>query len=157
MRQLVIGVAVAALVAGAGCGSSSSGDVQSRLQGSWSSCLAEASTSRQTRMVFSGSSYTTTSTTYGNATCSGTGAVENASSGTISVGGSVKAGLGASTVTAHLVDVAFAGGAAYDIFSIDTASAPDRLYLGDSSGTKDGSAPALRPTTIDEAFHLSRQ
>ncbi len=74
--------------------------------------------------------------------------------GTFTVGSAVNATFVAATVTAYPIDLTFSGVSFYDLAYI----APNgRLYLGDSSGTNDGSSPATRPIALSTSVEFVKR
>lgn len=127
-------------------------------QGTWVSCHAFATSSDETVLVISGTSYTVTLKFHDDTTCADAGSPIVSDAGTLTFGSAVPANLNGSLVTAYQLDVnGSASGAFYDLGYVDVNSTPDRLYFGDISGANDGSTPALRPIALDGSFFLNRQ
>ncbi|HET6410452.1 MAG TPA: hypothetical protein VFG53_00185 [Anaeromyxobacter sp.] len=151
-----------ALACGSG-GGGSGGSFQDELQGSWKGCVpVNASTSTSVTFVISGTTFTATPTGFGTPDCSGVGLQAPAQSGTLSIGSPVNVQLNGQTVSAYEVDQtitsppAFAG-TTYNLAYVDTTFTPNRLYLGDTSGTNDGHDAAHRPTALATALYFAKQ
>ncbi len=81
--------------------------------------------------------------------CDGDGTSDAPVALTGTYGDQVSAGLGAADVLATKVDITLAGSETfYTLLYRDTAAIPEALHLGDDSGTRDGSTPALRPLDL---------
>jgi hypothetical protein len=134
------------------------GSFQDALQGSWAECKDGGSgASNQDTLTFSGLNLAVTSLSFPNATCEGAGTPSGGATGVIVIGYTATAALGSSTVTATQLDLVIGGVTTYQIGYVDQAATPDRLYLGDTTGTNDGSSPATRPTALDAGRFLSKQ
>ena len=139
---------------GGGGGDEGRAAFQAALQGSWNGCVPlGANSSTAVTFVISDLNFSVTPVGYGTPDCTGQGQQLPVQSGTIKIGSPVTAQLNAQSVTAYQVDQtitspANAAGTTYTLAYVDAASAPNRLYMGDTSGANDGSTAAKRPTTL---------
>ncbi|HSN14082.1 MAG TPA: hypothetical protein VLT61_05580 [Anaeromyxobacteraceae bacterium] len=130
---------------------------EAQLQGSWGHCKTGATDSTNDVLTFSELRITVTSTSYATGDCSGTGTPNGEKSGTIAIGASVTANLGATPVTATQIDLSIGSDPTkYQIGWVDTASTPNRLHFGDDSGANDGTSAGKRPTVLSEVQVLER-
>ena len=126
------------------------------LQGTWSACSFTGASYQAETLVVSGLNATRSVTDFGalDSTCSGSGTPVFSIPGTFTVGSAVNATFVAATVTAYPIDLTFSGVSFYDLAYI----APNgRLYLGDSSGTNDGSSPATRPIALSTSVEFVKR
>jgi hypothetical protein len=129
--------------------------VSHAFDGTWAVCRNELADYREILSI-DGSSVSVDFIEYatGDLSCDGDGAAGTPQVATAVFGGPVTAGLGAGTVQATKVDVALPGPPPeifYTLLYRDTTATPDVVYLGDDSGTLDGSTPALRPVDLQDA------
>lgn len=166
-RLMRILAATAVLVTASACGGSSSdgggggSGLEASLQGTWvAPCqVFGATASERSTIVFSGLNFTSTFRTYANSTCTGTGTVQETSTGSFVVGSTVTVTLGSTPVTAYQISGTssdFPGETFYDLAYVDTAATPDRFYMGDTSGVNDGTTAAKRPTALDTSIYLEK-
>jgi hypothetical protein len=157
----VLAVAAALVMASACGGGSSGGDpaasFRAAIQGTWYTCQSTGTSYEKISLTVNGSAFTEAITSYTAAACTGTGTPMGSGTGTIVIGSSVTANLGAVSVTAWQINPTFGGTTSYDLAYIDAGVTPNRLYLGDSSGVNDGTTAAKRPTALDPTFFLLKQ
>jgi hypothetical protein len=157
-RFLVVCAAAALAACGGGGDGGGARAVQAAMQGTWVGCDGGGGISFQSTYTIVGDTYTQSVRTYANDTCTGTGINAGSETATFTIGAAVTTTVGGAPVTAHEATIDSASlGVYYDLVYVDTAATPDRLYFGDPIAGHDGSTPALRPTTLDEAFVLTKQ
>ncbi len=123
------------------------------IQGSWASCQGSYYGDVKERLSFSGESWSGLDTLHSSydGSCSGSVVDTFSFGGSFTVGGAVPAQLGVNTVTAHATNLVASYPASvtlYTLLYVDAASTPDVLYIGDSSGARDGTTPANRPVSL---------
>jgi hypothetical protein len=160
--------ASAALLAPTAGGSSSNNDPSDspflpQIQGTWSSNACEGpygGTYQRVGLVIVGMDVVVAVGSFLAADCSGSAVATTTGSGTLTIGSTVTASLGAAAVTAYQYKVtASVGGSTKSIYLLGYVDArtPRRLYMGDQGGANDGTTPALRPTTLDAAIWFTKQ
>jgi len=145
-----------------GCGGSGpepepgSGGRLSALEGAWTtSCLSEEfGLSTESKVVFSGSSYSAEKKSYNNASCS---VIDDdlyiyTTSGTFSTGSQITTSSGLNAAELNLIQLKKEGididQKWYDIYRINEG----KLYFGDTEGSNDGRSIANRPVDLDFTF-----
>jgi hypothetical protein len=169
--------ALVAVLTTAACGSSSDTNtcntgspIYASAQGTWAMCAPTGNTtSMKNTITVSGCGATILNDVYaGSAACGGTAIRAATGTGTIAFGAAVANttfNTGAPAVTAYQFDIVGTltptGGAAQTLamYTIGYVSSttPANLYIGDTSGTNNGTTPALRPTVLDGYFPFVKQ
>jgi hypothetical protein len=132
-------------------------------QGAWSSNACEGpsnGTYQRAGLVVAGMDVVVAVRSYLATDCSGPAVTTTTRPGTFTIDSAISALLDAASVTAYPINItASAGGSTRSMYTLGyvSASTPRRLYMGDQGGENDGSAPALRPTTLDAATWFTKQ
>ncbi len=148
---------VAVLVAGCGSKKSEGGTTSfaQTLKGTWVTCSSQwGPTDAREAVVFDGTGFVVRRYDHptSDLSCGGEGILRDTESGhgSYTVGASVVVPdpEGNGTVTAYQLDGTTASVSSYTIAYVKTSVTPNVLYMGDDSGTNNGTTPALRPTTL---------
>ena len=113
------------------------------INGQYKTCVgSNAGDYELTILSFSGNSFTTTTTYFQSAGCSGTNLGSESSNGTFTVSGNNEINYNYANSTTI-----------YDIYSLDG----NTLKIGDRSGMNNGSSDSLRPTTYSSTILYTKQ
>lgn len=132
------------------------------IQGSWASCQRGYYGDVRETLSFSGTGWSGLDTLHSSddGSCSGSVLDTFSFGGSFTLGGTVSAPLGVTTVTAHATDLIASYPVSvtlYTLLYVDAAATPDVLYVGDTSGALDGSTAANRPASLVAQLPYRRQ
>lgn len=132
------------------------------LVGTWASCQATYYGDLREALTFGSGNWSGVDTFHSSydGTCSGGIVASSTMGGSFTLGSTLSAPLGATTVTAHAADIHFTYPVAttlYTLLYVNDVPATDILYIGDTSGAYDGTTAALRPTAMESRLPYYRQ
>jgi hypothetical protein len=162
MKRFLTGTIAALALAACDGGDGAPGgatEFGSLLQGSWTRCDNGGAYDVHLGYAFDGDRFEYHEQVHAtnDGSCGGAPTSRSASPGTFSVGAAVTTTFGpdGASITAHQMDFVDPEGSWYDLFYVDTALTPHRLYRGGYPGAT--ADPALRPTYIETDSFLARQ
>lgn len=128
------------------------GPIPPDLDGVWSGCVDAFGQDAFATATYNGDRVTLVITgfTSSDESCTGASMPAGGYEGTYVLGGPVSVSLGETTVTAWETETTVTADSFvfYDVIYVDDSVSPLRSFVGDMTGSQDGSTPALRPTML---------